>query len=295
MRLISKTINIAQRLLFAALLVAPFLAIHAQSNGFGLWTDVEGETKLAKGLGLSFEAGYRLRDNFSASDRASAGVSLSYKNKQIAPWLKVDAGYTFIYKNTPGKTSIKYMTDGTTPKHKNVDDAYWGSRHRATASLIGSFKAGRFKIGLRERYQYTYRVATSCQRTRYYYNPLYDIFKDINPDIEEWYLNDDPADEDYSYMTDAKNPKHYHKLRSRLAVSYDIRKSKFEPFAELEMFNDLMNKMAVDKIRYTLGTDYKLSKTSKLSVYYRYQDEASSDDDDESGGHVIGLGYSFDF
>ena len=56
-----------------------------------------------------------------------------------------------------------------------------------------------------------------------------------------------------------------------------------------------MNKMAVDKIRYTLGTDYKLSKTSKLSVYYRYQDEASSDDDDESGGHVIGLGYSFDF
>lgn len=287
--------KILRHILCVVLLATPCLSAFAQGEGLGFWTDVEGETKLAKGLGLSIEAGYRARDNFSASDRASVGVSLSYKNKRIAPWLKVDAGYSFIYKNTPGKTSIKYMTDGTTPKHKNVDDAYWGPRHRATASLIGSFKAGRFKIGLRERYQYTYRVATTCDRTRYYYNPLYDLFKDVNPDIEEWYLNEDPTDEDYSYMKDAKNPKSYHKLRSRLAVSYDIRKSKFEPFAEVELFNDLVNRMAVDKIRYTLGTDYKLSKTSKLSVYYRYQDEASSDDDDESGGHIIGLGYSFDF
>ena len=48
-------------------------------------------------------------------------------------------------------------------------------------------------------------------------------------------------------------------------------------------------------MRYTIGTDYKLSKTSKLSVYYRFQNEVSGDDDDETGGHIIGLGYSFDF
>jgi len=277
------------------LLGAPYLSVFAQTNGIGFWTDVEGETKLAKGLGLSIEAGYRARDNFSASDRASVGASLSYKNKRFAPWLKADVGYSFIYKNTPGRTTIKYMTDGETPKHKNVDAAYWGPRHRATASLTASTKAGRFKLSLRERYQYTYRVATTCDRTRYYYNPLYDLFKDINPDIEEWYLNDDPADEDYSYMTDAKNPKNYHMLRSRLSASYDIRQSKFEPFAEVEVFNDLTNSFALDKMRYTIGTDYKLSKTSKLSVYYRFQNEVSGDDDDETGGHIIGLGYSFDF
>lgn len=277
------------------LLAAPFLSVLAQGEGVGFWTDVEGETKLAKGLGLSFDAGYRARDNFSASDRASVGVGLSYKNKTFAPWLKVDAGYTFIYKNTPGKTTIKYMPDGTTPKHMNVDAAYWGPRHRATASLSGSFKAGRFKLSLRERYQYTYRVATTCDRTRYYYTANYDFLKQFDPTLEEWYLNEDAADEDYSYMTDAKNPKHYHKLRSRFAASYDIRKSKFEPFAEVEAFNDLTGNFALEKMRYTLGADYKLSKTSKLSLYYRYQSEFSDDDDDETGGHIVGLSYSFDF
>ena len=295
MRFNEVIIKKTRALFFAVLLAFPLLGIHAQGDGVGLWTDVEGETKLSKGLGLSFDAGYRARDNFAASDRASVGVGLSYKNKTLAPWLKVDAGYTFIYKNTPGKTTIKYLTDGTTPKHMNVDAAYWGPRHRATASLTGSFKVGRFKLSLRERYQYTYRVATTCQRTRYYYNPLYDLFKDINPDIEEWYLNEDATDEDYSYMTDAKNPKHYHKLRSRFAASYDIRKSKFEPFAEVEAFNDLTSNFALEKMRYTIGTDYKLSKTSKLSLYYRYQSEFSDDDDDETGGHIVGLSYSFDF
>ena len=177
----------------------------------------------------------------------------------------------------------------------NVDAAYWGPRHRATASLIGSFKAGRFKIGVRERYQYTYRAASTCDRTRYYYTPNYEFLKDIVPDLEEWYLNEDADDEDYSYMKDAKNPKSYHMLRSRLSASYDIRKSKFEPFAEVEVFNDLVNRFALDKMRYTIGTDYKLSKTSKLSIYYRFQNEVSGDDDDETGGHIIGLGYSFDF
>jgi len=284
-------IKTTRALLCAALLASPFLGIHAQGDGVGLWTDVEGETKLAKGLGLSFDAGYRMRDNFSASDRASAGVGLSYKNKTLAPWLKVGVGYSFIYKHSPAETGIKYLTDGVTPKHKNVDADYWGPRHRATASLTGSWKVARFKISLRERYQYTYRVATTCQRTRYYYNPLAAVVEGL----DEWYLIDDATDEDYSYMTDTKKAKSYHKLRSRLAASYDIRKSKFEPFAEVELYNDLVSNFAMDKIRYTIGTDYKLSKTSKLSVYYRYQDEASSADDDDTGGHIIGLGYSFEF
>ena len=259
------------------------------AEGVGFWTSVEGSTKLAKGLGLSIEAEYRMRDNFNATDRANVGFSLSYKNKNWVPWLKADAGYTFIYNNNPAETSVKYEDDGHTPKHQNVDEAYWGMKHRATFSLSGSWKAGRFKLGLRERYQYTYRAAASCSRTRLYYNPLFEAFPD---DVEKFYLIDDPADPDYSYFTDSKNPKSDHKLRSRLSASYDIPKCKFEPFAEIELYNELDNHFFLDKIRYTVGTDYKISKTQKLSAYYRYQDHS---DGDEMGGHVVGVSYAFDF
>lgn len=266
------------------------LPLTAQTDkaDLGLWTSIEGSTKLARGVGLSLEAEYRMRDNISATDRTSFGASISYKNKALAPWLKADLGYTFIYKNNPAETAIKYLTDGT-PKHKNVDAAYWGAKHRATASLSGSWKAGRFKIGLRERYQYTYTAPASCERTRWYYNPFYEFFPE---DVEEWYLNEDKNDAEYSYITDAKNPKSDNKMRSRFDVSYNIKHCKFEPFAEMEMYNDLDRNFAIDKIRWTIGTDYKVNKTSKFSFYYRFQDQS---DEDEVGGHVIGVGYSFDF
>lgn len=259
----------------------------AEGEGLGFWTGVEGSTKLAPGLGFSFEAEYRARDNFSATDRTNVGVSFSYKNKNLIPWLKVDAGYTFIYNNNPASTSIKYEDDGVTPKHMNVDANYWGMKHRATASLIGSWKVGRVKLSLRERYQYTYRAAATCDRTRYPYGLLNEY---------EYVIED--ADPIYGFfpdgeqMVDTKNPKSDHKLRSRLAASYDIRKCKFEPFAEIEFYHDIDAAMALDKTRYTVGTDYKLSKTQRFTAYYRYQDHS---DDDEAGGHVIGLTYSFDF
>lgn len=267
------------------------LPVSAQNepNDLGLWTSIEGSTKLAPGVNLSLEAEYRMRDNISVTDRASFGASLSYKNKKLVPWLKANLGYTFIYKNYPAETGIKYELDGTTPKHMNVDDPYWGARHRGAATLSGSWKAGRFKIGLRERYQFTYTAAATCNRVRWYYNPFYEFFPD---EVDKWYINDDKNDPDYSYFIDDKNPKYDNKIRSRFDVSYDIRNSKFEPFAEMEMFNDLDRNFAINKIRWTLGTDYKFTKKAKLTLYYRFQDRS---DEDEMGGHVIGVGYSFDF
>ena len=40
------------------------------------------------------------------------------------------------------------------------------------------------------------------------------------------------------------------------------------------------------------GYDYKINKTNKLTVFYRYTTE---DDDDEVNGHLVGLGYKVDF
>lgn len=271
--------------------------VYAQSD-FGIWTSIEGATKLTNKLELSIEGEYRTQDMSSMTERISGAVHLSYKDKRI-PFLKADVGYSFMYMNYMEETSIKYKTDSDgdydvgangslVPKHKNVDAAYWAARHRATASLAGSFKWNRFKFSLRERYQFTYRMPSQCDRTRWYYDP----FHVISPQIPEYYLDENPQSEDYSYMIDEKEAKSDHKLRTRLSVSYDIRKCPFEPYAEVELYNQLDNAMAIDKIRYTIGTEYKISKEHKVKLYYRYQDYG---DIDEVSGHVLGLGYAFEF
>ena len=272
------------------LLLASAAAV-AQSD-FGVWTSIEGSTKLNKQLELSLEAEYRTQDMSTLSERIATGISLSYKNKKI-PFLKADVGYSVMSMYGMGETAIKYRTDddgnfemddegNLIPKHMNVDSPYWYTRHRATASLTGSVKWGRFKFSLRERYQLTHRMRSYCDRERWYYK----TYK------KEFYLDDDPESDDYSYMTDEKKSKSDHKLRSRLAVSYDIKKCSFEPFAEVEVYNELDNAFAYDKIRYTVGTDYKINKEHKLTLYYRYQDYA---DVDEVSGHVLGVGYAFEF
>lgn len=272
--------------------------IMAQSD-FGVWSSIEASTKLNKQLELSLEGEYRTQDNSTQTERIATGISLSYKSKKV-PFLKVDIGYSTMSMYGLGETTIKYRTDDNgeyelkedgsfIPKHINVDSPYWYTRHRATASLTGSFKWGRFKFSLRERYQFTHRMRSYCNRVRWYYDSFHEMFPE---DIPEYYINDDPESDNYSYMFDEKKSKSDHKLRSRLAVSYDIKKCPFEPFAEVEVYNELDNAFAYNKVRYTIGTDYKINKEHKLKLYYRFQDYA---DIDEVSGHVLGLGYAFEF
>ncbi len=276
--------NESNRILSLGCLLLAASTAWAQSD-FGVWTSVEGSTKLNKKLELSVEGEYRTQDMSTMTERASGAVNLSYKNKAI-PFLKADVGYTFMYMHYPAETEIKYQEDDEgnyetdangafIPSHKNVDAAYWTARHRATASLTGSFKWNRFKFSLRERYQFTYRMPSQCDRERY----------DYHPDFGEW-------DDMPQQAIDDKKAKSDHKLRSRLQISYDIKKCPFEPYVEVELYNQLDNAFAYDKIRYTIGTEYKINKENKLKLYYRYQDYA---DLDEVSGHVLGVGYAFEF
>lgn len=294
-----ETMKNIKRILGTACLLLATSLVAAQKSDFGVWTSIEASTKLNKQLELSLEGEYRTQDMSSQSERIATGISLSYKNKKV-PFLKADVGYSVMSMYGLGETTIKYEKndDGSyeqdengnfIPKHKNVDAPYWYTRHRGTASLTGSVKWGRFKFSLRERYQFTHRMRSYCDRERWYYNPFHVMFPD---DIPEYELDDDPESEDYSYMTDTKSAKNDHKLRSRLAVSYDIKKCPFEPFIEVEVYNQLDNAFAYDKIRYTIGTEYKINKEHKLTLYYRCQDYA---DTDEVVNHVLGIGYAFEF
>lgn len=275
------------------------MAQNESNSDFGVWASIEGSTKIGKGLELALEGEYRTQENSTSTERIATGITLSYKNKK-SPFLKADIGYSVMSMHGLGETTIKYSTDddgnyeidddgNLVPKHKNMDSPYWYARHRATASLTGSVKWGRFKFSLRERYQFTHRMRSYCDRERWYYDPYHKMFPE---DIPEYYLDDDPESEDYSYMTDEKKAKSDHKLRSRLAVSYDIKKCPFEPFAEVEVYHELDNHFAFNKVRYTIGTEYKINKENKLKLYYRYQDYA---DIDEVSGHILGISYAFEF
>ncbi len=227
--------------------------ISAQKDDLGIWTSVEARKKLFPGFDASVEGELRTRDGLKNLDRWSIGSGVAYR---FSSYLKTDAGYTFIR---------SYQEEETTSKG-NYIPAYWSPRHRMYLSLIGNIKWKHFEFSLRERYQYTYRSSLSV--------PKYD--------------GDDGSRKDDELI----GSKMTNILRSRLQVEWNLKKSRFSPYASLELYHSVSDEWGLDKTRWTLGTNYKISKKHILDLFYRYQDHA---DDDEQNGHVLGTGYTFKF
>ena len=227
------------------------LPLHAQdSSETGLWMSAEAQKKLSKQWSVSGEAEYRLRENLGSTDRWTVALSAAYKP---VGWLKFDAGYKFMRVLNDDESSFR--DDGTL---KKFTPSWWCTKHRFFASATGTLSAGRLDLSLRERWQYTYRPETTVDR--------YDNIE------EEW--------EDKT-----KDGKASHVLRSRLQAEYNIPSCKVDPFASVELYNQ---SGGLQKVRYTIGADWKISKKHQLSLFYRFVDEKNSDDPDR---HVIGLGY----
>ena len=231
------------------------LTATAQSEG-GLVASLEAEKKLGKKLSVEAEAELRTRNNFKTMDRWSIGLGASYKFNK---WMKADAGYALL--NTNFHEDISLKSNGN---YNNWRPSYWGIRHRAYASVTGTYKfRNNLRISLRERWQYTYRPEKTVAR---------------------W-------DFDNSWWEDkARAGKGKNQLRSRLEISYDKKHALFTPYASVELYNA----WAVEKVRYTIGTDIRLSKHHSLNAFYRFQDMKSVDADDyDPDMHYLGVGYKF--
>lgn len=228
----------------------------AQSNDFGTWYELGAEKKLSKKWSLGVEGEFRTRNNSRTADRWSAGLNAEYK---IIRGLKASAGYALLYDNNQEELDLK--SDGLRPN--KWTPSYWGMRHRFNVSLTGNIDWGRLNVSLRERWQYTYRPEAEGKK--------YDF------DDEAW----------TSVKGKGKNV-----LRSRLQLSYDIPHWKFDPFANVEMFN---TDKGIDKMRYQIGVDYKYQKKHVFSLTYRYQNVNSGDDDNDVNSHMIGLSYKLKF
>ena len=231
--------------------VCASLTSFAQSD-FGIWTSIGAEKKLWKGLSASVEGEFRSRNDSKSVDRWAASVAMGYK---FCPYLKANASYSFLYLNH----TAEYTSKG------NYIPEYWSPRNRFKFSLTGSYKFHRFQVSLREAFQYTHRAAITV------------------PKYSDETLSNQKKDEEI-------NGKSKNVLRSMMQVAYNIRKSKFSPFASLEFYNSLDNGFSCEKTRWTVGSEYEFNKHNEIEAYYRYQNHS---DDDEPNGHVLGLGYKF--
>ncbi len=229
----------------------------AQSEG-GLLMEVGAEKKINRQFSVSLEGDIRTRNNFKTMDRWSLGVGADYKFNK---YLKASAGYILL--NNNNREKISYNSSG---EKKAWRPSYWGIRHRFNAALTGTYKFyNNIRLTLRERWQYTYRPEKTVSR---------------------WDINDG------LWEDKVRSGKGKHQLRSRFQIEYDKKRALFTPYANVELYNS----WAVEKIRYTVGTDIRLSNQHRLSVFYRYQNMKNVDDDDyDPDMHYLGIGYKFKF
>lgn len=220
------------------------------ARGQQLWTSADVEKNFGKKWGVGVEVEYRTHDRLKSTERVTFSASGEYKHR----YFKVDAGYKFMMNHS----ETEYTKKG------NVIPPYWIDKHRAWIGATGKLKLGRFELSLRERYQFTHRDGKTVPKF---------ASDGITPKPDEVILAKDK-----------------HILRSRIACDWNIRKSPFTPFASVELYDNLGYRFDLEKVRYTVGSEYKINKKNRVELFYRYV-QGCSDKSDK--GNVIGVGYSF--
>ena len=294
--------------------------LYAQSDDFGYELGISGETKIASGLKLEFEADMRTQDDAEKIDRYTLGAGLSYRLYQTEDKkfsIKANAGFDYLWTQKLEEKSMKYFDEADDlvqggyfkagdEKGYNITEKYWRDRYRINAGLSASYSPyKRWSFSLKETIQQNHYCDASPMRTKWRVD---EYNSDVNPDGSiDWkttpwaysdeYVDDSNKDADGNVIgkslnedVDVKNHKDRTILRSKLEASYDIKDYPIDIFASVDYGCGL--NYSSNKWKFTIGYDYKINKTNKLTLQYRYNTE---DDDDEVNGHLVGLSYKFDF
>lgn len=276
-------------LFFAAFLTLPVLG----GDDFGLWTEIGVQKDFSKKFSLDATVEFRAAEKVLLASRWAVSVRTGYKPVK---YFSMGAGYVFIHDYSPQEVKADYEEDDDTGNLEyngyNVDHGYWRNKHRATLDLTGKLPIGRFTLSLRERYQYTHSIATSINRTRFR-SPIPASM------IENGGYSGDYFEINGEYFGKAKvveiekKSKDRHYLRSRLQLEYNIPHCSWTPYVSCETSSNLCDALHLDKTRYTLGAEWKISKRHRLDFAYLYEDGV--DDDALSDSHVLSIGYKFKF
>lgn len=286
-------------ILLLSLALLPMVSM-AQTDA-GLWTSIGVDKKINKKFSVGLEGEFRSRNDFKTADRWSVGLDATYK---INKWLKASAGYSLLNSNYREKIEYYNTYDNAgTVKYQKVHwrPSYWGQKHRIYASFTSTYKFSfGLKLSLRERWQYTYRPEQD-DVTRWTWRVSDGYGKTVYPNVR--------LDKDYVRKGKAENV-----LRSRFQVEYDIPSCTWTPYASVELYNtpsikDVLSCFWIpsasvqfynawsesQKVRYTIGADWKINKQNSFGIYYRFQNDRGSDDDDDSNMNIVGLSYNFTF
>ena len=285
----------SKKILFAAALALCSATSAIAQSDFGVWTEIGVEKSFNKKFSLEASVENRMANNATQPQRWNAAIGGSYKPLK---WLKLGAGYVFIYNRNFQETEEKYKEndEGEIVLGKdgkpiiegyNVDHGYWRPRHRAYFDVQGKVDVGRFSISLRERYLYNYYVEAEALRDKYR-NPSQPGYTgNLYPFNGMEFMK-------YEQEMDTKKAKSKHSLRTRLQVEYDIKGVPLTPFVSCELTNELSNAMQYDKVRAQAGVEWKINKKHILSGAYLYQNENQEIGPNESL-HAIKIGYKFKF
>lgn len=199
------------------------------------------DKKIVKGLHVSIEEEVRFDNNFGAFDRFHTTLGASYK---VLPYLKVGLGYSLINGYSSSNTAFK------TP------------RHRAFVDITGSYRFGDWTVSLRERVQMTHRTDSFNE----YQNPanawaLKSRVKVTYKGLRRW---EPYASFELRNTLNAPTVSAVYNEASGTWGYYNG--SSFTTAGEAGWFLDGFNNMYVDRLRGTLGVEYRIDRRSKLDV-----------------------------
>ena len=99
-------------------------------------------------------------------------------------------------------------------------------------------------------------------------------------------------DEDFLSSSSENNVSN---LRNKISVDYDIKNFKLEPYFQAELFRkyETGEDPCFNKVRWTLGASYPITKKSDIQLFYRIDNELNQSYPKNT--YILGLGYKFSF
>lgn len=223
-------------------LVAIVLPLAAQDDvaldpEYGGRLSIEVDKKIKKGLHVSLEEEVRMAENFGSLGRLQTTASVSYK---VLPYLKVGLGYALIN------------------PYSSTNAAFKSARHRVMLDAAGTYRYGDWTFQLKERVQMTYRTGdmNEYQRPRAAWT--------VKSRLQAKYR-----------LTGRWTPYAYIELRNTLnapVIEAYLDDGKYVTVdgyesAEAGWFISGWNGMYVNRVRGSLGADYRWDKHNTISFY----------------------------
>ena len=194
------------------------------------------DKKITKGLHVSLEEEIRMDNNFQSFDRFMTTLAASYK---VHPNIRIGLGYALIN------------------PYSSTNSAFKSERHRLMVDVTGSYRFGDWSLSLKERFQATYRSGDMNE----YQNPrtalaLKSRLKLTYKAFRRW---------EPSVSVEVRNTLNAPVIKANYDGTHYLTDAGLQK-GEAGWFLDGFNGWYVNRIRGTLGVEYKLSKNSLIEV-----------------------------